>query len=352
MHNTCNLRIMAAMLVISIAGCGGPGTPPPASNPNAVPAQAVNDTAIGAIRVRLSKATNGTEPAAGSFAAWLLARGIKDQDAAYLVSQFRLLGVTTILAIVPGDERFLSDAGFYVGGSPEIKATDLEDVLIKSTGLVGAALTVVDIGNGWFYIGINGDGVIEGASRRDAEALANLLDRVGDRPFIAVISMERIGFAANRARDRIEATGRQVAKDLGAEGLLQEGGFLGDDSATPADSPAKGLGELRWLAPSGNSRLAKRLSAFLHAGRNADAICWSVNGNGDAELLLVFPDEAHSMAFIASVDAIKRDLELAIQGQAERGKLTAMEADQARSRLQALRFDRQGAAVSLLETGN
>ena len=74
----------------------------------------------------------------------------------------------------------------------------------------------------------------------------------------------------------------------------------------------------------------------------------------DVDLMAVtdLPIRISDLAIAASVDAIKRDLELAIQGQAERGKLTAMEADQARSRLQALRFERQGAAVSLLETGN
>lgn len=336
------------MLCMSVvAACGGPGTPPSASKHASIPAQAVNDTSIGVIRVRLGGGS--ADPKAGSeaIAAWMAQVGMDAAQAKDIVTQFRALGLETILAVIPGDERFAEDIGLYAGGDPRIKATDLEDVLIGTAGLAGAVLTVVDIGNGWFYVGANGDGTIEGASSADAAELAGLLDRIGERRFVAALSLRRAGFAMDRLRERGESAVREAARDAGAEELLREGGFV--DGGPPSAEPEE-LRRLSKLLPSGNSRLLRRLRAFLDAAEDSEALCWTVTEAGESAIMLVFADDSGARAFLDAIAGIRRDIKLAIDGAERRGELSSAEAQDARQRVDAIDFRADGASVTMFET--
>jgi hypothetical protein len=279
-------------------------------------------------------------------AMWMQDHGMEGSQASYLVDQFRKLGLQTLLAVIPGDERFAADAGFYVGGDPSIKSTGIEDVLIKSAGLLGAALTVTDIGNGWFFIGLNGDGVIEGASQDDALALSELLERIGDRPFIAAVSIPRTAFALNRAADRAENTIKEIARAVDAEGRLREGGFV--DSSVPVPTRAD-IEQVAKVLPSGQSRLVRRVRAFLDQAGDADALCATLADDRTFSLLLVFPSKAKAESFLAAVADIRRDMRLAVDGAEERGSFSRSEADAARTELERIDFKNEGASVLMFE---
>jgi len=356
MKNTF-MRVYACNCLIAItglAGCGGGVTSPQSAKQHeSIPAQAVNDTSLGLIRVRLqSQTTLDGKNTGDAFEGWMMARGLDATKAIYFLDQLKAAGFDTILAVIPGDERFLEDLGFYVGGSPDSDTESVEDILIKTGGLFGATLTVEPIGNGWFYIGINGDGIIEGASNKDAIAVSSLLQRIGDKPAAAILSVSRMGFAANRAIVRTAEFAKEQLREAKRRASLDEMGMSPDQNTRMEDDPnvEQLMEAAQKLLPKKDSRLVRRLRGIGNSLLAAEAIAAIVDNDATSKVLLVFRTEADATALTTAIEKMKKDMLLAIQGSVEQNEITLDEAQIARNSLDSLQFRQQGSTIALSET--
>ena len=299
--------VLAGCVLAIAAGCGGLSEPGASSNHATVPPQAVNAESLGIIRVRFDRSAQaGGASRRDALDAWMRNHGMECPRLDYLLEQLGKAGFDTAIAVIPGDTAILDDAGIYVGGPSTKAADDLEDALIKTGGfsiggLAASKLQVVSLGNGWFFVGINGDGVIDGASDGAAARMSDILDQVGDRPFCAAVPIEGL-------------------------------------DATLAD-----------IAPGDQSRLIRRLRAAAAALDDAIALSVGVTADGRSEVALVFPDEESAAALDKAASRIRRDLQLSVEGSLEQGEFTAEQAAAARAQIDAMRFVQRGKTVVVYE---
>ena len=294
-------------LSVALVCCGGPSQPGASARHNTVPPQSVNDDSLGVIRVRFqgnSAAVQDNQRRA--LDAWMTKRGLGCPKLAYLLDQLGRAGFDTAIAIIPGDTSILDDAGIYVGGPAAKSSEDLEDVLIKVGGfslggLAASKLQVVPVGNGWYFVGINGDGVIEGASNNAAERMSDMLEHVGDGPACAAVPIE------------------------GLDASIDE------------------------LAPQDQSRMIRRLRNVAQALDDAIALAVTVSPSGRTEILIAFPDQESAAALDKAFARIRKDMELALQGSIEQNEVTPAEAERDRQIIAALRTQQRGDAVVLYE---
>lgn len=298
---------MPLLACAAIAGCDGAGIPASSSDHSAVPAQAVNGESLGVIRIRFDR-TRGSADRSNYqvLKSWMSNNGLECPRVDYLLEQLAKGGFDTFLAVIPGNDAFLDDAGVYVGGPLERSAEDLEDILIKVGGfslggLAASKLQVRSIGNGWYYIGINGDGVIDGASSWAAARMSEALDAVGDRAVCGIV-------------------------------------------------PIEGLDEtIDDIAPGDQSRIVRRIRAVAQALDDAIALAVSVTSDARTEVIIAFPSEAHAAALDSAFARIRKDMELALEGSIEQGDVTAEEAERDRKLIAALRTVHRGRSVVLYE---
>jgi hypothetical protein len=290
-----------------LAACDGASLPGPSSRHATVPAQSVNAESVGLIRLRFDrKAQNSGPSRRAALGNWMAKHGLECPKLDYLLDQLEGAGFDTAIAVIPGDSTILDDAGLYVGGPDSKSAEDLEDVLIKvggfSLGGVAASkLQVIPIGSGWYYVGINGDGVIEGASDAAAERMSQMLEHIGDRPACAAVPIEGL-----------------------------------DDAISD-------------IAPGDQSRMVRRLRAVASALEAAVALAVGVSTEGRSEVIIVFPDEESAAALDKAMGRIRRDMNLAVDGSLEQREITAEEADRDRRMIEALRATQRGRTVVLYE---
>lgn len=262
-------------------GCDGVSQPTPGHIATSVPSQAVNDGTVAVIRIRL-KDDPSAEQTSG-ISDWLSAQGQNANKGIWLAKNLRDVGVTTVLIGVPSDERFLEDVGMYVGGTPGLAQEKVEGALVRTGGIAigvgAAALTVVPVGNGWYYIGLNGDGVIDGASTSVAASFSDLLALVGDRPAAIVFPVS----------------------DL-------------EESVSVVTFPNQ-------------SRLFRRIRALTESVDEAIGWAGTLSPASTPELLVFFSDPTSAQAFSASVTAIRNDMELAVQGSLEQQEISPQEAE-------------------------
>lgn len=297
----------ATLLALTLAGCDGVSPPAASARHETVPAQAVNAASLGVIRVRFDrKATDATLSRRDALTGWMSKHGLECPKLDYLLDQLEQAGFDTAIAVIPGDTAILDDAGLYVGGPSTKSAEDLEDVLIKVGGfgiggVAASKLQVIPIGSGWYFVGINGDGVIEGASDAAAARMSEMLSHVGDRPACAAVPIEGLDDAI-------------------------------DD-----------------IAPGDQSRLIRRLRAVAEALEAAVALAVGVSAEGRSEVVIVFPDEESAAALDKAASRIRRDMQLSVEGSLEQGELTAEQAAAARAQIDAMRFVQRGKTVVVYE---
>jgi hypothetical protein len=295
----------AAVLTASLSGCGpsAPPSPPPGNAANSVPAHAVNDGTMGIVRIRLQQ-----QAALGNYSAfgkWMKDNGMDSAKASYLAEQLRVRGIDTILIGIPTDERVLDDIGIYVGGKPGIGRDAVEDALIKTGGLsvagaAAASLTVTEVGNGWYFVGLNGDGKVTDASADDAAEFSKILGRIEDCPAAIV--------------------------------------FRTDDFEVSLDE----------ITFENQSRLVRRLRDVAESIDDADAIAATISRSAKGEVVIIFPDDADAKAFGDALARIRKDMILALEGSLEQGELTAEEAAKDRAMIERLRAERRGSTVVLI----
>jgi len=274
----------------------------------------------------------------------------------YFISKLREAGFDTLLFVLPGDTSILDDVGFYVGGPTTKSRDDVEDILIMvggtEEGLVGSALTVVPLTNGWFYIGLNGDGTIDRASDSDARFLSDLLDRLGDHPASAVVSFERIGLAFGNSDDAL-ARHAELESERGANRPRQRvGGNLNDDldSAIDADEDFKQfLSQVGEFLTANQSRIVRRLHAAWSALAIADGLAGVVNDEGRAGIQLVYPSPEAAELLVKALDRIRRDMNLAVKGGLEQGEIDQAQAVAYEADISRLKVERTGSSVLLWE---
>jgi hypothetical protein len=300
--------LLAASLVgAALPGCGGASVPGSSTRHATIPAQAVNDASVGIIRVRFGASGGAAADAQrAALDGWMKRHGLETPKLAYLLDQLNKGGYHTMVAVIPGDTAILDDAGVYVGGPADKDREELEDVLIKvggfSLGGVAAAkLQVIEVGNGWYYVGINGDGVIDGASNGKAGAFTDMLEDIGDRPACVAVPVSDLASAL--------------------------------DQITLEDQ----------------SRIARRLQAVADALSGASSLCASISPQGRSELLIVFPDEARASKMEAAFARIRKDMELALQGSIEQGEISAEDAERERRMIAAVRAKQDGKRIVMYE---
>lgn len=299
--------VVAGCILAIAAGCGGLSEPGASSNHATVPPQAVNAQSLGVIRVRFDRsAPAGGASRRDALEIWMRNRGMAFVKFDYLLERLGKAGFDTAIAVIPGDTAILDDAGIYVGGPSAKTSDDLEDALIETggfgiAGLAASTLQVVSLGNGWFFVGVNGDGVIEGASDDAAARMSDILDHVGDRPFCAAVPIEGL-------------------------------------DATIAE-----------IAPSEESRLVRRLRAVSNALDDAIAASVGLTADGRSEVALIFPDEGSAAAFDKSLERVRRDMTLALEGSIAQGKVSAEDVIRDRRWIDNLRAELKGSTVALYE---
>lgn len=300
----CGSVMLSLHLVLS--GCGA-ALPGESTNHATVPAHAVNDSSLGVIRIRFDGARSGSAASRReALQRWMAKNGLECPKLDYLLDQLSAAGFHTLLAVIPGDDAILDDAGIYVGGPAAKSSEDLEDILIKVGGfsiggLAASKLQVVAIGNGWHYVGLNGDGIIDGASSSAAGRMSEALEFIGDRPACAVVPID------------------------GLDDAVQE------------------------ILPGDQSRLVRRLRGVAEALDAAVALAGAVTPEGRSEVVIAFPSEREAAALDAAFARIRKDMELALQGSIEQGEVTAEEAEQERRLISAVRTTRRGRNVMLHE---
>lgn len=287
---------------------------------------------------------------------WMQKHGMSTMKAGYFMGKLREAGFDTLLLIIPGDESILDDAGFYIGGPSNKTRDDVEDILIMvggtEEGLVGSALTVVPVGNGWFYVGLNGDGLIDGASDGDALFLSSLLERLGDHPAAAVISFERIGLALGNASDRLERYEQLEEQRRDSRARTRISGRFDDDldSAIDQDEDFKAfLEQVGGFLSENQSRLVRRLQAAWSALAIADGLAGIVNDAGRADIQLVYPSPEAAELLVKAMDRIRRDMTLAVKGGLEQGEIDREKAAAYEADINRLKFERTGSSVLLWE---
>jgi hypothetical protein len=298
----------AAFLVFGPTACGpsGPSAPPPGNAATAVPSHAVNDGTMGIVRIRLQKQAELGDCSA--FGKWMKDNGMDSAKATYFAEQLRLSGIDTILIPIPTDERMLDDVGFWVGGAPGLGREPVEDVLIKTGGLsvagaAAASLTVVEVGNGWYYVGISGDGTVTDARDEDAKEFSDILGKVDDCP--AAIVFRTNGFEVS-------------------------------------------LDEITFES---QSRLVRRLRAVAESIDDAVAIAATISRSARGELILVFETAGEAESFGKALAGIRKDMLLALEGSVEQGEVTAAEAAKDRAMIEKLRAEQRGSVVVLVAEG-
>lgn len=305
-----NTKSIPFIVLATMSGCADWTTPPSASVPHAVPPQAVNGSTLGVVRVRLQDGVADTSIEA--LDTWLKDHRMESLGAASLLRSLKSAGALTLLIAVPGDAALAEDLGFYVGGTLGLTQTTVEDCLIESVGLVGGACSVVPIGTNWFFVGLTGDGVVEGASADHADEFSGLLEAVDDASFTAIVSPSRI------------------AQSIG----------LSSEGSTPGEY----LGS---LLPSDDRRLSRRARAFLRTADRAQAISVTSSAQAGSVLAIVFETPVEAGAFVNSCENIRKDLKLSLEGQMKRGELTEEEATAELQFLEGLKLDQQGRLVRL-----
>lgn len=304
-------RNLIPIVLVAISGCADRSAPPSASVPHAVPPQAVNESTLGVVRVRLQDGVADTSIEALDI--WLKDHRMESLGAAPLLRSLKSAGALTLLIAVPGDAALADDLGFYVGGTRDMTQTIVEDCLIESVGLVGGACSVVPIGTNWFFVGLTGDGVLEGASAEHAEEFSGLLEALDDASFTAVISPSR------------------MARSIG----------LSAEGSTPGDYLAS-------LLPSDDRRLARRARSFLRAADRAQAITVTTTAQGESVLAAVFESPSAAEAFAKACEDISKDLKLSLNGRVKRGEVSEAEAASELQFLESLRVVPEGRSVRLL----
>lgn len=357
-HTILGLGLIGLVSVaLVVGGCsdGIVSIPPLAAKASSIPGHATNAQSLGVVRVRMRGGADirGTDE---PVVQWMMKHGMETMKAGYFIGKLREAGFDTMLLVLPGDESILDDAGFYVGGPTTKTRDDVEDILIMvggtEGGLVGSALTVVPIGNGWFYVGLNGDGVIDGASDGDARFLSNLLERLGDHPASAVISFERIGLAVADAGERLERYAELEEQRREARRRPSIGGGFDEDldAAIEEDEAFKEfLGQVGEFLSENQSRLVRRLQAAWSALTVADGLAGIVNDSGRAGIQLVYPSPDSAELLVKAMERIRRDMTLAVKGGLEQGEIDQGKADRYQADIDRLKFERSGSSVLLWE---
>lgn len=350
-----HLGIVCCALFVAGCSSGTISPPPPAAKASSVPGHGTNALSLGLVRVRMRGGTDikGTDE---PVIQWMMKHGMPTMKAGYFIGKLREAGFDTLLLVLPGDDSILEDAGFYIGGPSTKTRDDVEDILIMvggtEEGLVGSALTVVPVGNGWFFVGLNGDGVIDGASDGDARFLSNLLDRLGDHPAAAVISFERIGLALGDANDRLEryAELEEQRRENRARPRIS-GRFDEDlDAAIDQDEEFQAfLEQVGEYLSENQSRLVRRLQAAWSALAIADGLAGIVNDAGRAGIQLVYPSPEAAELLVKAMDRIRRDMSLAVKGGLEQGEIDREKAAAYEADINKLKVERIGSSVLLWE---
>ena len=297
----------AAICTIALAGCGGVSPPGASSKHSIVPPQAVNADSLGVIRVRFDRqAKASTQSNRAALSHWMTKHGMDCPKLDYLLEQLGKAGFETLIAVIPGDTAILDDAGIYVGGPATKSQEDLEDVLIKTGGfsiggLAASKLQVLPIGNGWYFVGINGDGVIEGAGDGPAERMSDMLEHIGERPVCAAVPIE------------------------GLDASIEE------------------------IAPDDQSRMVRRLRAVANALDDAIALAVGINPEGRSEVIVVFPDAESAAALDKAFARIRKDMLLALEGSIEQQEVTPEQAEQDRRMIERLHATQRDKTVVLYE---
>jgi hypothetical protein len=261
------------------------------------------------VRVRLTSGV--ADSAVQVLDRWLARTGASKSRASTLLACLRDAGALTVLVAVPGDSALTSDAGFYVGGTPALTQEAVEDCLIMGAGLVGSACSVVPKEGDWFFVGLFGDGDVEGSNPDDASDFVAVLKKLDDTEFTVVFSLKRI------------------ARVLGA----------GDST---------GVGPSEFLAgfvPSDDRRVARRLRALLNAADKALAITYTTAAGSEGDFTAVFETEAAAVAFEGACAGIRKDMTLALEGKIARGEVGTEEALNERRFIEAFTPIREGELV-------
>lgn len=309
--------VAAAALAMSavLAGCGSVSPPGSASKHSTVPAQAVNENSVGIIRLRFKGSSQEARLAqVATLEGWLRKHGLEFPKINYFLERLAEEGYDTVLAVIPGDlSAFAGDVGFYVGGDPKRTAEDLGKVILETVGTksklkLGAAesLKVLPVGGdktGWFYIGLNGDGVIEGADDSNATRMSEMLDLLGDQPACIAIPIDGLDAA------------------------------LGD------------------LVTDDQSRLVRRLRAVAGALDDAVALSIAISKAGRTEVVLAYPDPELASHLDKALAQIRGDMEIALKGSLRQKELTEAEAERERRIINALRARQEGSTVVLYTEG-
>ena len=199
---------------------------------------------------------------------------------------------------------------------------------------------------------MNGDGIIEGASNKDAIAISSLLQQIGDKPAAAILSVSRMGFAANRAFVRTTEFAKEQFREAKRRASLDEMGMSPDQNTRMEDDPnvEQLMEAAQKLLPKKDSRLVRRLRGIGNSLLAAEAIAAIVDNDATSKVLLVFRTEADATALTTAIEKMKKDMLLAIQGSVEQKEITLDEAQIARNSLDSLQFRQQGSTIALYET--
>ena len=306
-----SVRWTIGALLIAMAGCTDRNTPPSASIPHAIPPQAINGATIGLVRIRLNDGV--ADASVESLDGWLKEYRMDSLSASPLLAALKQAGALTVMIAVPGDAAVADDLGLYVGGTTALTQAGVEDCLIESMGLVGGAFAVVPMGRDWFFVGLTGDGVVEGTSPDGSAEFASLLAAVDDASFTVVISPSR------------------VARALGLAG---DGSGVGDYLAD--------------LLPSDDRRIARRARAFLQAADGAKGITLTKPAQGSSTIALVFDAEESGKAFADACENIRGDMRLALQGRIKRGEIDPQAAATELQFIDSLKLVLDGRSVRLV----
>lgn len=356
-RNRAMLGIGLICLALAAGGCadGSLSLPPLAEKASSVPPHATNAYSLGLVRVRMRGGADikGTDE---PVIQWMMNHGMETMRVGYFIGKLREAGFDTLLLVLPGDESILDDAGFYIGGPTTKTRDDVEDILIMvggtEGGLVGSALTVVELGNGWFYVGLNGDGVINGASDGDARFLSNLLERLGDHPASAVISFERIGLALGSTTERMERYAELEEQRSASRVRPRIGGSFDEDldSAISRDEEFQEfLSQVGDCLSEHQSRLVRRLQAAWSALAIADGLAGVINDAGRAGIQLVYPSPEAAELLVNALTRIGRDMTLAVKGGLEQGEIDRNKAAEYEAAINRLKVERLGSSVLIWE---
>ncbi|MSR45312.1 MAG: hypothetical protein EXS15_08185 [Phycisphaerales bacterium] len=311
-------------LVLGATGCGDADLMP-AGRTNAVPSAGANTHTVAVLRVDLAHAS--VEQVFDAIESGLTPRTIgataarPDEVAKRKLSMLRDgltgIGATTIVAFVPGDATFIDDMGFYIGATADMDPELIEDEFVRAGGVSGMLVTnmlaVTSLGQGWYFVGVSGDGRIEGASESRANEFAKALEQCDDLPLAAA-----------------------ALADWTPPAWVEE------VSASSHGESADVMSHL----PRLNGRLMRRLDAL---GASLKSV-WAFNAGLDHDrvvVAMVFEDDGAATDFESALTRIKKDIELARDGGLRSGEISASDDHAISKWIAAVSISRIGPHVRL-----